>query len=143
MYNLYVITVFTVGVIITIGSEDLTLANALTDYSYMYIKNTYSAYYNGIRRIARCLTGLGPSGNSNGELGGLYFNGNRIMPNQGCVHPRSANHYNLPGVINIRQCRGFSTVDEGIYTCTIRNSSMMDQSIRLGVYFPGRSKSLS
>ena len=109
----------------------------------MYIKYTYSAYYNGVRRIARCLTGLGPSGNGNGELGGLYFNGNRIMPYQGCVYPRPAYLNSLPGVINIRQCRGFSTADEGIYTCTIRNSSMMDQSIRLGMYFPGRSKLLS
>ena len=46
------------------------------------------------------------------------------------------------GVINLFYCGAFSTSVEGVYTCTMMNSSMMDQSVSLGVYFTGRSKSL-
>ena len=46
----------------------------------------------------------------------------------------------VTGVININQCGAFSTAAEGVYTCTMMNSSMMDQSVRLGIYFSGRSK---
>ena len=105
----------------------------------------------GIRLfVARCLTGLGPtstSKNANGALGGLYFNGNKI-PNRGesviCgstviqVRPGPS----TAGVINFYQCQEFSTANEGVYTCTMKNSSMMDQSVRFGMYFIGRSESL-
>ena len=142
---------FTVGVAVTeviyntdgtLSSEDLISANALTDYSYVNARDDDP--YGG--RIARCLTGLGPTrtGNqANGRLGGLYFNGNMI-PNSGgsCstdviqVRPGGA----IAGVINMYQCEAFSTSVEGIYTCTMMNSSMMDQSVRFGVYFTGRSE---
>ena len=49
---------------------------------------------------------------------------------------------NTAGISNIRQCQAFSTIVEGIYTCTMRNSSMLNQSVRLGLYFNGRSESL-
>ena len=115
-------------------------ANALTDYSYV---NARDGNVNNVR-LARCVTGLGPSGNDNGALGGLYFNNNRI-PNGRCsssiIQPRPANIDSRVGVINILQCGEFSTANEGVYTCTIRNSSMMDQSIRFGVYFTRRSES--
>ena len=133
--------VFTVGVAIT--PDDTT---ALDDYAYINAE-----IGNGL--LARCLTGLGPTGTNNGNgangvLGGWSFNGTMI-PNSGEQEPC------LPGVIiqvrpgaitagvsNLRQCRAFSPAAEGVYTCTMRNSSMMDQSIRLGVYFTGRSESL-
>ena len=75
--------VFTVGVAVTkviystdgeINSRALTSANALTDYSYI---NASDGDPNGAL-LARCLTGLGPSGNNNSVLGGLYFNGSMI-----------------------------------------------------------------
>ena len=53
--------------------------NALTDYSYI---NTRFRDSDSNIGIASCMTGLGPNGNDNGLLGGLYFNGNRI-PNRG------------------------------------------------------------
>ena len=57
---------------------------------------------------------------------------NKIQPEPGS---RTA------GVINIRQCgKNFSTSDEGIYTCRMMNSLMMEQSIRFGIYFTKRSE---
>ena len=147
--------IFTVGVAVTevmyntdgtVSSSALIPANALTDYSYI---NARDGDPNGAL-IARCLTGLGPTSSSsgaNGVLGGLYYNGTMI-PNSGeqasCssdviqVRPGGS----IAGSTNIRQCETFSTSVEGIYTCTMMNSSMMDQSVRFGVFFSGRSESL-
>ena len=137
------IDVITVGVIVT-RSNGLTLTDALTDYSYINVRDGDP---NGAR-ITRCLTGLGPistSSNANGALGGFYFN-NSMIPNGNesgpCdsdviqVRPGSG----IAGVTNIDQCNAFSTSVEGIYTCTMMNSSMMNQSVRFGIYFNGRSE---
>ena len=147
--------VFTVGVAAievmynddgTVSSSAPISANTLTDYSYI---NARGGDPNGAF-LARCLTGLGPTSTSNGAngvLGGLYFNGT-MTPNSGesasClsdviqVRPEGS----LAGITNIYQCGVFSTSVEGIYTCTMMNSSMMNQLVRFGVYFTGRSKSL-
>ena len=96
------------------------------------------------------MTGLGPSGISdgaNGVLGGWYFNG-IMIPNRDEQGPCASDVIqvrpgaNTAGMSNIRQCGAFSTSVEGVYTCTMRNSSMMNQSVRLGVYFAVRSESL-
>ena len=94
------------------------------------------------------MTGLGPRGDNNGVLGGWSFNGKRI-PN-GSYRDRCSSTAIQPlpgaitaGFINIHQCRQFSTTAEGVYTCTMMDSSMMSQSIRLGVYFSGRSELLN
>ena len=113
--------------------------NFLSNYSYIFAANT-----DGTTLLARCVTGLGPSSsNDNSALGGLYFNESRI-PNEACgsslVQPNGAPINNLVGVINITQCGAFSTAAEGVYTCTMLNSSIMNQSIRFGIYFTGRSK---
>ena len=49
-----------------------------------------------------------------------------------------------PGVLNIRLCESkhLTTSTEGVYTCRLMNSSMMYQSVSVGVYFSGRSESL-
>ena len=141
--------VFTVGVAVTRavqGNIALSLANSIGDYSYV---NARDGDPDGAF-LARCLTGLGPTSTSNGAngaLGGLYFNGNMI-PNSGeqasCssdviqVRPGAT----LAGVTNIHQCEAFSTSVEGIYTCTMMNSSMMEQSIRFHIYLNGRSESI-
>ena len=127
--------IFTVGVAVT--TDTLTLADALSDYSHIDARSS-----NG--QVARCLTGLGPSENSNnGDLGGWYFNGsmkvNRVLCNEIIASiPGGV----VTGVINIDQCRAFSIANEGVYTCTMMNSSMMEQSVRLGIYFSGRSELL-
>ena len=135
------LVVITVGVAVT--DSTTSLAGALTD-SYVIAPDDNVL-------IARCLTGLGPSGTSNGAngvLGGWYFNGNMI-PNSGeqasCssdVNQARPGRFTA-GNINIFQCGAFSTNEEGIYTCTMMNSSMMEESVRLGVYFTGRSESLN
>ena len=92
------------------------------------------------------MTGLGPSGYDNGVLGGWYFNGTMI-PNSCELEPCSSDVIQVrpgsltAGISNIHQCGAFSASVEGVYTCTMMNSSMMDQSVRLGVYFTGRSES--
>ena len=130
--------VFTVGIALIQGNS-FAFTDALADYSYITIRRG-----NRTAIIARCLTGLGPSGNDNGVLGGLYYNGNRIPNRSSCS---SAIMQPIPsstaaGVIDIYQCGLFSTVAEGIYTCTMINSSMMNESVRFGVYFSVRSESL-
>ena len=96
-------------------------------------------------QITRCVTGLGPNGTDNNTaLGGCYFDGTKIpfaMCNEfsAIVQPRVAS--NWAGVINIQQCRDKLTTDvEGVYTCIMLNSSMMNESILFGVYSIGRSK---
>ena len=138
--------VFTVGIALigVMGSNyDVVSANAITDYSYVNDRSDNNG------QLARCATGMGPSVTEpNSAIGGVYFNENRI-PDVGCSHSsspivrlQSPSLNNAVGVINIVQCREFSTAAEGIYTCVMMNSSMMNESIRFGVYFTGRSKSL-
>ena len=138
--------VFTVGIALidTSTNNDIISTNALTDYSYV---NARVSVTSGTQ-IARCVTGLGPSApDDNSAVGGVYFNGNRI-PNVACsdssspiIRQQPASLNNL-GVINIVQCRTLTTAIEGIYTCIMINSSMLNESIRFGVYFTGRSESL-
>ena len=115
--------VFTVGVAVTEvmynadgtrGSNALISANALTDYSYINARNNTGTQH----RIARCLTGLGPtstSRNANAGLGGLYFNGTMISNSDesatcaditGMILVRPG--ADAAGVINIEQCKVFT-----------------------------------
>ena len=143
-------SVFTVGIALieVMGSDDavdnaIVSANAITEYSYVNNRGDNRG------QLTRCATGLGPNAtHDNRALGEVYFNGNRI-PDVKCgdgsspiVRLQSPSVSNVVGVINIHQCREFSTAVEGIYTCIVMNSSVMSESIRFGVYFTGRSKSL-
>ena len=122
------------------GSQ-ITSNNILPDYSYINASATSTTDL-----IARCVTGLGPNdGDNNNALGGLYFNGTRI-PNGECgssvIQPNGASINSYVGVLNLFQCGTFSTDVEGVYICTMMNSSMINRSIRLGIYFVGRGESL-
>ena len=131
-------SVFTVGIVLVRGNS-FDFDDALTNYSYIYARRRTGT-------LVRCMTGLGPNDTDNDALGGLYFNGNKIQNKKKCDSqdiiiskpgPRNA------GVFNILQCGGeFSTTAEGIYKCTLMNSSMMNEFIRFGVYFIGRSELL-
>ena len=142
-YGLYIeVCIFPVGIALLSGSH-VTSGYALTDYSCFYASDSYYYYST---QIARCMTGLGPSDtNDNSALGGLYFNGSRI-PNGNCysavVLPKAEYLYNYVGAINIYQCGYFSIAAEGVYTCIMMNSSMMNESVRFGVYFTYRSELL-
>ena len=149
--------VFTVGIALigviydsdgTLISNAIISANALDDYSYVNDRGTTNS---GSFQIARCVTGLGPSDtDDNSALGGVYFNGSGITGvscgdnSSPIIQQRPAGLNNL-GVMNVIQCMGepFSTTVEDIYTCVMINSSMMNESIRFGVYFMGRSEPLN
>ena len=139
MHSLIIMYVGTAITGALLGGRDSTLP----DYSYI---NAEEPAANSSVLLARCVTGLGPSdGDDNNALGGLYFNGTRI-PNGMCdssvIQPSGATINSVVGVINLRQCGAFSTNGEGVYTCTLQNSSMIDQSMRLGIYLMGRSESI-
>ena len=122
--------------------NESTSDDALTDYSYINIRSGGS---NCNVRIAGCMTGLAPNGNNSGVLGGLYFNGNRIPNREACssaiIQPIPST--DKAGIININQCGLFSTAAEGVYTCVMMNNAMLNESVRFGVYFTGRSESLN
>ena len=102
--------VFTVGVAVTRSSlTDAT--DFLTDYSYIHASNSPGSGF----LLARCVTGLGPTGTSNeanGDLGGWYFINGTMIPNSGintqCSWPNVGAIQARPGVgtakvINLRQ----------------------------------------
>jgi len=126
-------------------TTDLVSSNRITDYSFV----TQPFELDSFNAILRCASGLGPSGRgSNAVLGGWYFNGNQIqlpgdhLCDNVVFEVRGANGRNYPGVINLYLCDTFTTAEEGIYSCIMMNSSMMNQPMRVGVYFSGRSESL-
>ena len=134
------------GIAVTGASDintDLVSHNQITDYSFV-TQPFKLAQSNG---ILRCATGLGPSGDDrNNVLGGWFFNGRRITLSEGCQGPvveqRAAGGKRYPGVINLYLCGTFTTTEEGVYSCIMMNSSMMNQTIRVGVYLSGRSELL-
>ena len=125
-----------------IGNQNIVTGNLLTNNSVIRDAD------NGL--VARCVSGLGPtSSDDNTALGIWYFNGAPLtyrLCEQPVVNPiqsRIAGLRNFVGVINLWQCVSSLTPSaEGVYTCVILDSSMMNQTTRLGVYFSGRSESL-
>ena len=120
-----------------------TLSSSANDYTYILING--SEQTDAI--LFHCVTGLGPNGNdSNDVIGDMYHN-NVLLTDQVCnrfVKAQGAeNTFRFPGVYEARICGTLTTSTEGIYTCTLTNSSMMTQSVSIGVYFSGRSESLS
>ena len=123
------------------GSTFVRASNVLDDYTYILFYDTTRT--SGI--TFRCTTGLGPTGSmTNSDFGGIYFN-NMILSdgvcNNGFIRPRASGQ-GVPGTYNAFVCGTISISSEGIYTCTLRNSSMMDQSVSIGLYFSVRSESL-
>ena len=118
------------------GNNDVSSSNQIGNYTFFHA--------NGRGLLFRCVTGFGPSGNNNADLGELYFNG-QIIPNGGCtgsfvIQARGATISTKVGIMNVLQCRTFTYRQEGVYTCRIMNSSMMYEERSVGVYLPGRSK---
>ena len=139
----YIYNNICIGIAITgtLLGDQIVSGNLLTDYSYINPGVTNTSVL-----LARCLTGLGPSNNDdNTALGGWYFNGTRIANGEctdSVIKPNGAPIFNFVGVINLFQCRTLTTFAEGVYTCIIMNSLMLNQSVRLGLYLTGRSKSI-
>jgi len=128
-----------VGGVETTGVNTINSGNIINDYSYVIITNPRNK---GL--LFRCVTGLGPTSSSNIETSALYFNNVRI-PDGECngpvVQSRGATVSNFVGVINVFLCNGFTTEEEGVYICTMKNSDMVDESVKVGLYLPGRSES--
>ena len=123
----------------TDNSDLIVTNNLLMDYSYLTGTTT------GL--LARCVTGLGPTGtDDNTALGIWYFNGAQLPyglcepPIVDVVQSQAVNLSDHIGVVNLQQCGPFSITAEGVYTCVILDSSMISQTMRLGVYFSGRSE---
>ena len=119
------------------GTNEITTENVLNNYSVIYLNGDEPT-----KILFRCISGLRPI-DSNNEIGDLYFN-NRSLPIDICngvVKATGADIYdNGHGVLNIRLCGSLTTSTEGVYTCRLLNSSMMNQSVSVGVYFSGRSE---
>jgi len=137
------------GIAITGASDvrtDLVSTNQIADYSF--VTKWFTDKHNV---ILRCATGLGPSGaKGNTVLGEWYFNGNKIPLGCGIYscwrsvtvfEVRGAQIMKYPGVINLYLCGKFTTNEEGVYSCIMKNSSTMNQTMRAGLYFSGRSES--
>ena len=117
--------------------------NQITDYSSV----TQPFTFNDRMTFFRCATGLGPSGgDSSTDLGGWYLNGAQIPVDTDCgrsvFQVRATHDMLFPGGIDLFRCGTFTTTEEGVYSCIMINSSMMNQTMRVGVYFSGRSESL-
>ena len=118
-------------------------SNVLDDYTFILLDG--SEQDDSI--LFRCSTGLGPPGNdTNDVIGDLHYN-NMPLPDGACngfIQAEGADVSRFPGVYQARVCGNgtLNTSAEGVYTCTLTNSSMMDQSVRIGLYLSGRSESL-
>jgi len=143
-----VLLVYILGIAVTGASSggptaDLIDGNQIIDYSF--VAQPFSL--DSLNVILRCASGLGTSGTDpNTVLGGWYFSGSQIFVGTDCSGPvfevRAARGRDFPGVINLYLCDTFTTIEEGVYSCIMMNSSMMNQTMRVGVYFGGRSESL-
>ena len=142
MYSIAML-VFTLGIAMTgvlTGGNEIVTRNLLTDYSD--IRDTEMGL------VARCVSGLGPAGSDdNTALGLWYFNGVPIpyglceLPLANPIQSHIAGLMNFIGVINLWQCiASLTPATEGVYTCVILDSSMMNQTTKLGVYYSGRSE---
>ena len=123
------------------GSNFPRAANILDNYTYILLDGFEAN--NAI--LFRCATGLGPSGgDSNDAIGDMYHN-NVLLTDQVCngfVIAQGPNTFRFPGVYQARICGALTTSTEGVYTCTLTNSSMMDQSVSIGAYLSTRSELL-
>ena len=151
-YNLIILYMLSLGVKLTGGTEGTiaggmgdgsnfpSSSNVLDDYTYILIDGSES----NDAILFRCVTGLGPSSGDNDDIGDMYYN-NMLLTNQMCsgfVIPQGQNDFRFPGTYQARTCGAFTTSTEGVYTCTLTNSSMMSQNVSIGIYFSGRSESL-
>ena len=124
------------------GTNLPTTVNVLNNYTYILLDG--SEANNAI--LFRCSTGMGPSNSdSNDIIGDMYYN-NVLLTDQVCngfvIAQGVGNVAILPGVYQARVCGTLTTSTEGVYTCTLTNSSMMDQSVSIGAYLSTRSESL-
>ena len=116
------------------GNDSITSSNQLSDYSYITERG-------GTGLLANCVTGVCPTDNDNSTiLGGWYFDGSPVTNQECSGDDVTVLDSEYVGVTQLQQCGTFTTATEGVYSCLVLNSAMMQQSMRLGVYFNERSK---
>jgi len=127
---------------VTMSILGLRKENELTDYSYLTEDKFKPNRYGG---MAHCISGLGPFSHRHGNmfLGGWYFHGKKLKTVRRCYgaflqYSESAALY--PGVVSLRRCGPLSPDEEGIYSCMMKNSSMMVETQGIGLYLTGRSE---
>ena len=124
------------------GTNFPSTSNVLDDYTYILIDGTERNDF----ILFRCATGLGPSGaDTNDVIGDIYYNNMPLTDGvcSGVIQAEgTGNVARFPGVYEARVCGTLTTSTEGVYTCILTNSSMMDQSVSIGLYFSGRSELL-
>ena len=124
------------------GTNVPRTSNVLDDYTYILLDGSEA---NGAI-LFRCSTGLGPSDTDTNDVIGDIYHNNILLTDQVCngfvIAQGVGNVHRFPGVYQARVCGTLTTSTEGVYTCTLTNSSMMDQSVSIGAYLSGRSESL-
>ena len=126
------------------GTNLVRASNVLDDYTYILLDGTER---NG-HVLFRCVTGRGPTWyGTNDDLGTLYYNNVPFADGvcSGFILAEGAVNINrYPGVYHARVCNNgiLTTSTEGVYTCSLTNSSMMNQNVSIGLYLSGRSESL-
>ena len=124
------------------GTNLVQASNVLSDYSYILLNGSEQDF----EVLFRCATGLGPSESAtNNVIGDVYYN-DIPLPDGRCngfIRPQGVtNVARFPGVYQASVCGALNTTTEGVYTCTLTNSNMMSQSVSIGAYLNGRSKSI-
>ena len=122
------------------GTNEVRASNVLNDYSVIYYNNHnfYICPDCEENTLFRCVSGIKLY-----DIRNLYFNDIPLANDEcnGFIIARTADVKEQPGILNVWLCGTLNTKTEGVYTCTLRNSSMMNQSMSVGIYLSGRSKS--
>ena len=124
------------------GTNVPRTANVLDNFTYILLDGSETD--NAI--LFRCATGRGPDGNDGNDVIGDMYHNNVLLTDQMCngfvIAQGVGNTFRFPGIYQARVCGILTTSTEGVYTCTLTNSSMMDQSVSIGAYLSTRSESL-
>ena len=122
------------------GSNFPRAGNVLNNYTYILLDGSERDNF----ILFRCATGLGPNGTDTNDVLGEMFHNNVLLTDRVCngfVKSQGADDVGrFPGIYQARVCGTLTTSTEGIYTCTLTNSSMMIQSVSIGAYLSGRSE---
>ena len=115
------------------GTKCITASSVINNNSFISLdhNNDYFA-----QTLFSCASGFEDSQPK------LYFTNAELEKLECNKFVRAVDSNIHPGVLNIQVCGKLNTSTEGVYTCILKNSSMMNQSVSVGIYFSGRSKSL-
>jgi len=126
-------------------ASGLAKVDKRADYSYI-TEDKFKLGGDGA--LLCCVSGMGPHNHPDLSLslGGWYFQGKKLKVSNVC-HSTFAQFSEgidiYPGLVSFRPCGPLSPDEEGVYSCMMKNSSMMVDTYRIGLYIKGRSKSVT